>query len=386
MQKIKQLFIISFWALSTVFYSCSSQEIKTGSERTSEYLPLLEGKSVGIVVNQTSTIGKTHLVDSLLSLGVNLKSIFGPEHGFRGNADAGEKVKNNIDTKTGLPILSLYGKNKKPTPEQLAGIDVMIFDIQDVGVRFYTYISTMHYIMEACAENAIPLLVLDRPNPNGDYIAGPILDLKFRSFVGMHPIPVVHGLTVGELAQMINGEGWLENKLKCNLTIIKADNWNHATPFQLPIKPSPNLPNHQSIRLYPSLCFFEGTSISIGRGTNFPFQVIGDTVATDSTFSFTPVSITGMAKYPKFENKLCYGSDLRQVKPPHFTIKYLVNYLALPNTSINRPDFFNLLAGNDILIKQIKGGKSAIEIEESWQSDLKAYELMRNKYLLYPIK
>lgn len=385
MQQMKHIFLISIWVLSSIFYSCSSQEIKVGAERTGVYLPLLEGKSVGIVVNQTSTIKHTHLVDSLLSLGVTIKGIFGPEHGFRGNADAGEKVTNNRDTKTGIPIISLYGKNKKPTAEQLKGIDMIIFDIQDVGVRFYTYISTMHYIMEACAENGIPLIILDRPNPNGDYTAGPILELEYRSFVGMHPIPVVHGLTVGELANMINGEGWLEKSIKCDLTVVTIENWTHSTTYQLPIKPSPNLPNHQSIRLYPSLCFFEATTISIGRGTYFPFQVIGDTIARDSSFSFTPTSIIGMSKYPKFENKTCYGSDLRKVIPPHFSLDYLIKYLTLPHTSINRPDFFNLLAGNKTLLEQIKTGKTATEIKASWQTDLNAYNTMREKYLLYKL-
>lgn len=373
--------LLLFLCLSLI--GCNASNIKSGAEQTNKYLHLLKGKKVGVVVNQTSVVKTTHLVDTLLSLRVDIKTIFGPEHGFRGKADAGEEIENNIDTKTGIPVVSLYGKNKKPTIEQVQDLDVIIFDIQDVGVRFYTYISTMHYVMEACAENEIPLIILDRPNPNGDYVAGPILDPNYKSFIGMHPIPIVHGLTVGELAQMINGEGWLDKSLKCDLTVIPVQGWNHSTKYDLPVKPSPNLPNYQSIRLYPSLCFFEATNVSIGRGTTFPFQVIGSPSVEDSLFSFTPISIPGMSKYPKHENKVCYGSDLKSITPPQFTLSYLINYLKIEGHTINRPKFFNLLAGNSTLLEQVNSGLSFYKIEKSWQSGLDKFLISRKKYLIY---
>lgn len=369
--------------MSLFLLGCHAKDIETGAEQTESYIPLIKNKRVGVVVNQTSIVNNKHLVDTLITLDINIETIFGPEHGFRGDADAGEKVDSNIDSKTGKPIISLYGKNKKPTPEQVKNIDVIIFDIQDVGVRFYTYISTMHYIMEVCAENNIPLIILDRPNPNGDYISGPILKPEFKSFIGMHPIPIVHGMTVGELAQMINGEGWLDKNLICDLTVIPVKNWTHATKYELPVKPSPNLPNYQSIRLYPSLCFFEATNISIGRGTTFPFQIIGSPIVTDSLFSFTPISISGMSKYPKHKNIECHGSNLQNIKYPRFTLRYLINFLKIKGHNINRPDFFNLLAGNDTLIQQVKSGLSYSKIEESWQSELDKFDLSRKKYLIY---
>ncbi len=358
-----------------------------GAEQTEKYLPYLKEKKVALVVNQTSRIKNIHLVDSLVSLGINIQHIFAPEHGFRGKADAGEHVKNGIDTKTGLPIISLYGKNKKPHKEQLENIDIVLFDIQDVGVRFYTYISTMHYVMEACAEQQVPFIVLDRPNPNGHYVAGPVLDLRFQSFVGMHPIPIVHGLTIGELAHMINDEGWLKNKVKCNLTVVKCKNYTHKTPYILPIKPSPNLPNDLSIKLYPSLCLLEPTEVSVGRGTYTPFQIVGTTNSQGGSFKFIPKSIEGMSKYPKHQDKTCYGVDFRNEKViPQFTVKYLVEYYQQSSTQkdfFTSESFFNKLAGTDQLLKQVKDGWSAEKIEESWQEALKDYLLLRKQYLIY---
>ncbi len=384
--------ILSIFVCLLCTLSCISQEeannIKVGAERTDAYLPLLKGKNVALVVNQSSMINDTHLVDSLISLQVDIRKIFSPEHGFRGNADAGEQVKSSVDTKTCLPIVSLYGNNKKPKPEQLEGIEVVVFDLQDVGVRFYTYISTMHYVMEACAELGIDFIVLDRPNPNGDYFDGPVLQTKYKSFVGMHPIPVVHGLTVGELAEMINNEGWLNEGEKCSLTVIKMQNWTHDTKYELPVKPSPNLPNYTSIRLYPSLCFLEPTQISIGRGTYFPFQVIGFPNSTVGDFSFSPKSIDGMAKNPKHQDEICTGLDLRMdTLASGFSLKYFMEfYKAYPDKEafFTNPSFFNLLAGNGTLIQQIKEGKSEAEIRASWKQDLQEYGQLRKKYLLYP--
>jgi uncharacterized protein YbbC (DUF1343 family) len=364
------------------------QELKLGIERPQEYLQLLEGKSVALVVNQTSAIGENHLVDILLSEKMAVKTIFAPEHGFRGKADAGEKVKDGVDVKTGLPIISLYGKHKKPTPEDLKNIDIVVFDIQDVGARFYTYISTLHYIMEACAENNIKVLVLDRPNPNGHFVDGNVLDLKFKSFVGMHPIPVVHGMTIAEYAQMINGEKWLENGLQCDLEIIKCENYDRNEIYELPIKPSPNLPNAQSINLYPSICFFEGTQISIGRGTAFPFQVVGSplTKQEGSDFTFIPKSTSG-AKYPKHENKECYGLDLRNEKTFNsldltLLIQFYKRYKDKDHFFLEN-NFIDLLAGTDQLRKDIQAGKTAKEIKASWEPALSQFKETRKKYLLY---
>ncbi|MDB4835000.1 DUF1343 domain-containing protein [Cyclobacteriaceae bacterium] len=366
-------------------YSLCAQ-IKVGAEQTKEYLPILKNKNIALVVNQTSTIGTTHLVDTLLSSGIAIQKVFAPEHGFRGKADAGQHVSNQTDQKTGLPIISLYGKNKKPSAEQLKGIQLVVFDIQDVGARFYTYISTMHYVMEACAENNIPVLILDRPNPNGHYVAGPVLDLKFKSFVGMHPIPIVHGLTIGELAQMINKEGWLKNNIKCELTIVKCQNYNHKTPYSLPIKPSPNLPNEQAIKLYPSLCLFEATEVSIGRGTTKPFQLVGSpTGVKTSDFTFTPKSMTG-ATNPKHKNVLCHGFDLSKNKSDSLSFKYLLVFYhnsANKEKFFTQPSFFNKLAGTDTLIQQIKAGKTWEEIKNSWEPQLQEYLTLRKKYLLY---
>ena len=363
-------------------------EIVVGAERFSEYLPLLKNKKVGMVANQTSFMENEnlHLVDFLISKNISVKVVFSPEHGFRGKADAGEHVKDGVDSKTGVPLISLYGSNKKPSEAQMQGIDVMVFDIQDVGARFYTYISTLHYVMEACAEAGIPLLVLDRPNPNGRYIDGPILEPIHQSFVGMHPVPVVHGMTIGEYAQMLKGEGWLKNKVKCELTVIKMQNYTHQTPYSLPIKPSPNLPNDQAINLYPSLCFFEGTFISAGRGTEMQFQVFGAPSLPTSkyTFSYTPQANEG-AKHPKFKDEKCYGSDLR--KEPQLNKINLEWLIDAYNANGKKKDFFNSffvkLAGTDKLQKQIEAGMTAEEIRKTWSQGLTDFDNMRQNYLLY---
>ncbi len=347
---------------------------------------MLASQRTGIVVNHTSLIGKTHLADSLKARGVNLVKIFAPEHGFRGTADAGEEIKDGLDTKSGLPVVSLYGNNKKPTPEQLRDLDVIIFDIQDVGIRFYTYISTLHYVMEACAENGKKLIVLDRPNPNGQYVDGPIMEKQHMSFVGMHPIPIVHGLTMGELANMINGEGWLGENKSCNLEVITMKNWKHTDPFSVPVKPSPNLPNDQAIKLYPSICLFEGTVISLGRGTPMPFQVIGHPDLKNMPFQFTPVSIDGMSKNPPLENKLCYGLDLQHVNvKPQIDLSYLISfYRAFPDKDKFFNSYFEKLAGTSKLREQIRQGLDETQIRESWKEDLEKFVALRKKYLLYP--
>ncbi|WP_226388920.1 exo-beta-N-acetylmuramidase NamZ family protein [Penaeicola halotolerans] len=362
-----------------------SADIIVGAEQPERYLDLLIGKKVALVVNQTSTVKNKHLVDFLLLEGVLVNKVFAPEHGIRGQADAGATINNEIDEKTGLPIISLYGANKKPSKEALADVDIVIFDLQDVGARFYTYISTLHYVMEACAESGKKLIVLDRPNPNGDYIDGPILEKEFSSFVGMHPIPIVHGLTVGELAQMINGEKWLANKLSCDLTVIPVKNYTHQTAYSLPIKPSPNLPNDQAIRLYPSLCLFEGTDVSVGRGTDFPFQVYGFPDKAYGQFTFTPKAKTG-ATQPPHKDKLCYGEDLRKAPiKGQFSLSYLLKaYEASGRSEKFFNAFFDKLAGTDELKAQIIAGLSEEEIRFSWSEPLAAYQSMRKKYLIYP--
>ena len=365
-------------------------KIKTGAEQTSYYIPVLQNKKVAVVANQTSVIGKTHLVDSLINNGINIITVFGPEHGFRGNAGAGEKIKDNKDPKTGLPVISLYGKHRKPTPDDLKDIDIVVFDIQDVGVRFYTYISTMTFVMEACAENRIEFLVLDRPNPHGSYVDGPVLKPDYSSFVGLHPVPVVHGMTVGEYAQMVNGEGWLKNGIKCNLKVIKIQNYNHDTYYKLPIPPSPNLPNMNAIELYPSLCFFEGTIISVGRGTNLPFQVIGHPDFQEGDYSFSPVDISGVAMNPKYEGEKCYGFNLSSyadsiLQEKRLDLRWLIqmhNYFKDDGAFCN--SFFDKLAGTDRLRKQIVAGFTENEIRESWKLQLAEFNKIRKKYLLYP--
>lgn len=366
-------------------------KILTGADQTKKYLSILKGKKVGLVINQTAEINGVPLVDTLKSLGINIKAVFGPEHGFRGNADAGEKVGNYVDKKTGFLVISLYGAKSAPSKEDLKNIDLMIFDVQDVGARFYTYTITMAKIMQACADYDIPLMILDRPNPNGDLIDGPILNPNFKSGVGMHPIPISHGLTVAEFAQMINGEGWLNGAKKCELIIIKNANYKHSDEYILPVKPSPNLPNNLSIYLYPSLCLFEGTVLSQGRGTLFPFQVLGHPLLKDNyNFTFTPKSIDGMSKNPPLENQLCYGIDFRKMdlekirNEKQLNIKLLLDiYKAFPDKEHFFNPFFNKLAGNDILMQQIKVGKNEKEIRDSWQPVLNNYKVKRKEYLLY---
>ncbi len=380
--------IISVFIFALLFSSCHSSSVLTGADQSARYLPLLSGKRVGLVVNQSSLVGNNHLVDFLIKNEIEVTKIFSPEHGFRGKADAGEKVDDHLDVKTGLPIVSLYGKNKKPTREQLADLDVLVFDIQDVGIRFYTYISTLHYVMEACAENNKELIVLDRPNPNGDYVGGPVLKEEFQSFVGMHPIPIVHGCTVGELAIMINGEQWLNEGVQCKLNVISCKNYTHSMPWSLLVKPSPNLPNDLSVRLYPSLCFFEATHVSIGRGTQFPFQVIGYPNPEFGDFTFTPESIPGMAKNPKQDGKLCYGLDLRQEGLNHkFSISYFLGFykhFEAESDFLSSERWFNLLAGTDQLLNDIRQGKTLLDIENSWEEELTDFLRLRKKYLLYP--
>jgi uncharacterized protein YbbC (DUF1343 family) len=371
---------------STSVKTTDQKSIEVGAERFDLYMPLVKNKAVALVVNNTSLVKGKHLADTLKSMGINIKKIFAPEHGFRGTADAGELVKDGADVKTGFPLVSLYGSNKKPTAEQLADVEIVIFDIQDVGVRFYTYISTLHYVMEACAEQNKKLIILDRPNPNGSYVDGPVLEPQFRSFLGMHTIPLVHGLTIGELAQMINGEGWLGENKKCALEIIPVKNWTHADPWPITEKPSPNLPNDQAIKLYPSLGTFEGTVMSVGRGTLTPFQVVGHPDLTNMPFQFTPVSIEGMSKTPPHENKVCYGIDLRNIAfTPHFTLQYLLDmYKAFPNKEKFFIDnSFDKHMGSSVLRDQIKKGMTEAEIKKTWEKDLSAYKKMREKYLLY---
>ena len=380
--------VFLFLLLLGLSASAQPEKIVTGAARPFLYRPLIMGQRVGLVINQTSIVENQNLMDYLLSKNINVVKIFTPEHGFRGLAEAGEQVQDQRDPRTGLPVISLYGKNKKPTGDQLKDVDLMIFDIQDVGVRFYTYISTLHYVMEACVENGKELLVFDRPNPNGDYIAGPVLKPEFSSFVGMDPIPVVHGCTIGELARMINGEGWLDNHQKCDLLIIPMKDYTHSLHYSLPVKPSPNLPNDRAIRLYPSLCFFEATSASIGRGTPFPFQVIGYPDQRFGDFQFIPESLEGVASNPKQLGKKCYGIDLRKLEVlPQFTLSYFLDfYHQFKNEKdfLTRERWFNLLAGTDQLIKDIRSGKSEKEIEDGWKVDLQHYQSIRRKYLLYP--
>ncbi|HPM30032.1 MAG TPA: DUF1343 domain-containing protein [Chryseolinea sp.] len=356
-----------------------------GAAQLDLLLPKLKDKRVALVVNHTSLIGKTHLADTLKSRGINIVKIFGPEHGFRGNAADGEQVNDSIDFKTGIPVVSLYGKNRKPTAKQFSNVDVVIFDIQDVGTRFYTYIGTMHYVMETCAETKKKLVILDRPNPNA-FVDGPMNEKPLQSFVAMHAIPIAHGLTVAELAQMINGEGWLANKLKCDVDIIKLKNWHHSDDYVLPIKPSPNLPNNQSVKMYPFICLFEGTVISLGRGTPFPFQVLGNPELKNMPFEFTPQTIKGVAVNPPHENKLCYGIDLRNAPMERkIDLRYLFEmYKAYPDKEKFFLPYFDILAGNTTLKQQIKDGLTEEQIRESWKKDLTTYNEMRNKYLLYP--
>ncbi len=416
----KSTYLLLFFSICFKLVSCAQHSqkkvqpekkiakiLKTGANRTELYLDLLKNKNVAIVANQTSVIETLqrkevspnvmgsemihqHLVDYLHSnKNITVQRVFAPEHGFRGKADAGETVKDGIDTKTGLSIISLYGKNKKPYPEQLKDVDIVVFDIQDVGARFYTYISTLHYVMEACAEANIPVILLDRPNPNGHYIDGPVLEMKHKSFVGMHPVPIVYGMTIGEYGKMINGEHWLENGIQCNLTVIPLENYTHQTKYSLPIKPSPNLPNDVSINLYPSLCFFEGTNVSVGRGTSEQFQVVGTPFYDLKRYSyqFTPVPNEG-AKYPKHKNEVCYGYDLRNVKPLNkIDLSWLIDFYQGHQSDSKEKEFFNTffvkLAGTERLKEQIKKGLTSDEIRNSWKQKLEEFQVKRGKYLLY---
>jgi len=387
MKQLLILILFSTFIITSCLAQKGSMKLVAGAENTEKYLNDLQGKKVALVVNQTSKIKDEHLVDFLLANKINVFQLFSPEHGIRGDADAGEKVGNEKDTKTGIPIISLYGENKKPKKEQLSGIEIVVFDMQDVGARFYTYLSTLHYVMEACAENKIKLIILDRPNPNGDYVDGPVLEPAFKSFVGIHSIPIVHGMTLGELAQMINGEKWLKDSVQCDIKVISCSNYDHTTLFTPPIKPSPNLPNLNSIRFYPTLCLFEGTVVSVGRGTDLPFQIIGipDSI-TNSDFTFTPKSISGMAKKPLYEGKRCVGERLDSNSISRkIDLLYLIKYYNLyPNKEKYFNNFFNRLAGNATLQDQIKKGLSTDEIRKSWQNDLNAFKKKRKKYLLYP--
>lgn len=393
--------LILLFLFATIFSTAASGKVVTGAERFEQYLPLIQGKRVGMVVNHTSVAGtgQTHLLDTLLKLNIHVVKVFAPEHGFRGNADAGETVKDGKDSRTGVPIASLYGNNKKPTAAQLKDIDVILFDIQDVGARFYTYISTMFYVMEACAENNKEMIVLDRPNPC-DYVEGPVLKPAYRSFVGMLPIPVLHGCTIGELAQMINGEGWIKHESRnavkgwnhgksnrCPLKVIPLTGWKHGEPYSLPIKPSPNLPNDQSIRLYASLCPFEATRISVGRGTTFPFQVLGAPDQKYGDFTFTPRSLPGFDKNPMHKGVACYGEDLRNVNDVNgFTLRCFLHFYRLSGEDaafFSRARWFDLLMGTDSVRKAILRGESEEDIRNSWQKELQDYREIRKKYLLY---
>ena len=352
-----------------------------------EYIPLIEGRRVGVVSNQTSIVGETHMVDTLLSLGIDIRKIFTPEHGFRGTADAGAKVNSGKDEKTSLPIVSLYGKNKKPSPEMLQDIDIILFDLQDVGVRFYTYISTMTYVMEAAAENNIPVIVLDRPNPNGFYLDGPILKPENQSFVGLHQVPVVYGMTIGEYAWMVNDEGWLKDSVSCDLTVISIKDYNRNAIYELPVKPSPNLPNWESVYLYPTLCFFEGSIVSVGRGTETPFQIYGHPDMRGS-YTFMPKSTSGASK-PLLEGQRCRGENLVEYAHDYahndnqLHLEWIIEtYQQLKDKGFFK-DYFRLLSGDNQLQRDIENGKSAEEIRASWKDDLEAFKAIREKYLMY---
>ncbi len=406
---MKKVILLSFFAVLFLANSIAqTSKVITGAERIDVYLPLLKGKSVAVFANQTSMVGNTHLVDTLAKLGIKLKKIFGPEHGFRGVADAGEHVENGVDKKTGLPVISLYGDHKKPTSVDLKDVDVVVFDIQDVGVRFYTFISSLEYVLETCLENKKSVIILDRPNPNGFYVDGPILDMKFKSFIGMQPIPIVYGMTMGEYAGMLVGENWLSPEANKNyryknsieneaalpflIKVITCKNYNHYTKYILPINPSPNLKEMQSIYLYPSTCFFEGTVLSEGRGTDKPFQIFGHPSLPNNLFSFTPAPNVG-AKSSKCFNQLCYGWNLSGTSEEvlkkvdaKIQLKYLLEaYKLFPNKDsfFLTNNFFNKLAGNDMLMKQIKNGITENKIRKSWEKDLNKFKAIRRKYLLY---
>ena len=390
MKKLVIPILMAVLAIAACYSEKPDTALKTGAERTGEYLPLLEGKNVAVVANQTSMVGNSHLVDTLLSSGIDVKMIFAPEHGFRDLADAGAVITSGADPVTGINVVSFYGAKKKPAPEDLAGVDIVIFDIQDVGTRFYTYLTTMCYVMEACAENGKPFIVMDRPNPNGYYVDGPILDTAgYKSFVGIHPIPVVHGMTFGEYAGMVNGEGWLTGGIKCDLKVITCSNYTHSTMYQLPVIPSPNLPNMNSIYLYPSLCFAEGTVLSCGRGTDFAFQVLGAPEIPDTGFSFTPKPSFGSSN-PKHNGVACYGIDLRNatqdglVPKPEMNIGWIIDmYNAYPDKEKFFTGYFDTLAGSSTLREQIISGMTTEAIRNTWKEGLDKFKVTRAKYLLY---
>jgi uncharacterized protein YbbC (DUF1343 family) len=390
-----RIIVFSLIALSCLTSCCtgsaSAMPIKVGAERTEAYFHLLEGKRIALAGNHTSLVGGVHLVDTLLNSGFNLIKVFSPEHGFRGAAAAGEWVESGRDPKSGLPIISLYGSNRKPQPGQLDDVDLILFDIQDVGVRFYTYISTMTYLMEAAAAKGIPMIILDRPNPLGHFVDGPVLQSAHASFVGLHPIPVVHGMTIGEYALMVNGEGWLDKHLACDITVVSVANYDHTTPYSLPVPPSPNLPNMRAVYLYPSLCFFEGTAISVGRGTDMPFQVFGHPELDPARYPhrFRPQSVTAAPSPPELGN-LCHGKDLSKYNPvdlkhmDKINLQYLLDaYKDFPNKDLFFNAFFEKLAGTSELRQQLMAGKSEDEIRNSWQQDLENYKTIRARYLLY---
>lgn len=374
------LFVSAAW-------SQAPARITVGAERIDQYLPLLQGRCIAVVANQASRVGDRHLVDTLLALGVNIQTIFSPEHGFRGNNEAGAHVADNTDPATGLPIFSLYGSNKKPSPQQLKGIELIIFDLQDVGCRFYTYISTLHYVLEAAAENALQVIVLDRPNPNAHYVDGPVLEAKYKSFVGMHPgVPVVYGMTIGEYSRMIVGEGWVSSSDSISLHVVPLLHYTHDSTYHLPVPPSPNLRTAQAIALYPSLCLFEGTNVSVGRGTDCPFEVIGRPSYKPHSFSFVPRSIPGVSDNPPHKGKTCYGVDLSGVEPQAcFDLGYLIEMYrnSDKNTFFLKSNFFEKLAGTASLRKQLQQGLSAKEIRASWAPGLAKFKEIRKKYLIY---
>jgi uncharacterized protein YbbC (DUF1343 family) len=387
-----------------LFVSCSGQttvnhslkfitqdDVRVGAQRTEAWFPLIKGKRIGLVANQTSLIGRVHIADSLLAAGFDLVRVFGPEHGFRGEQEAGKDIGSGKDVKTGLSVISLYGKHKKPFPEDLQGIDVMIYDIQDVGVRFFTFISTMSYVMEACAENNIPLIILDRPDPNGFYVDGPVLDTNFRSFVGLHPVPIVYGMTAGEYAKMVNGEGWLAKRISCQLIIVTVEGYDHNMVYKLPVKPSPNLPDWQSVYLYPTLGLFEGTIMSVGRGTDRPFRIFGHPNFVIGNYIFRPRSIPGVSEHPPYEGQDCFGGDASgfaeniMKNEHHFTISYLIYARQVFPDSMNFFNaYFDKLSGSPVLREQLLQGMDEGSIRQSWQKEVEKFLAIRSRYLLYP--
>lgn len=383
------LFIFIFFS-TAAFCQTDEKPIIPGADRMPLYMPATRNRTVALVANHTSLVGHTNLLDTLLSRGVKVKKVFCPEHGFRGTSGAGETVRNGRDIKTGIPIVSLYGKKLKPSPEDLAGIDVVIYDLQDVGVRFYTYISTMYYVMQACAENFIPLFILDRPNPNGFYVDGPVLDMKYKSFAGIVPIPVVYGMTPGELANMMNDEGWLKTAERCSIGVIPCYNYTHKSLYRLPVNPSPNLQNMKAVYLYPSIGLFEGTAVNVGRGTDFPFQVFGSPRFPDTLFKYTPHTIPGVVTNPPNANQVCYGVDLQNLSEEELTssarlnLDYVIQaYRLYPDKAHFFNSYFENLIGTDKVRLLIKSGVGADEIRARWETDLKNFKALRKKYLMY---